>query len=974
MGDLRAAEERFLEFRRTGDPAALAAVFDAVAPPLLLLAVHLTRDTAAAEDLVQDTFIAAMQSAADYREDARLWPWLSGILGHRAQAHARAESRRPDPARLRRTAPLTPLQNAQATELSEQLSNVVEAMPPQYREVLLLRLQHGLSSREIGQVLGRSPATVRTQLRRGLDQLRLRLSKGLSLPAVLALEPGRGLAEVKREVLARLDLVAPASATSSLLATAAAVGSVVLMKKLILCAVVAAAVLIAVDPWSTASGEAVPPQPPPVATPAAMAQSGQERSTVEPGDYTPRAPVPSVDGGDELPLSSLGGVVRDPEARPVAGVEISLLCRPAGDGRGASDRLVTGSDGSFASATEFPPGRLSIYIPQHRVLAVRPDHIEAGARSTQLAIVAEPAETVSGVVVDSSGTPLEGAAVFAYGIENGRHKKILGDGTTDEHGQFTVYADRGRSAPLLRLQVRKPPGLEQLGTWDPRVFGWGDRDVELQHEPVPTVTIEVVEEGTGHPVTAFVDLRAFAEEGRTAQPRLPTGYEQGRYTVPLPPGTHEVMVSERSGNAAIATVRMPEDRGKTIRVPLPTVAQRRVRVVDPAGHPLVGSEVSMLQMLRGTALGGDAVICQPTRSPTTPPRDAEALELRSAETDDRGEVVVHVPQPPDTIRLVVTGRHRRVVCDDLRGDPEETLVVVASLGNMVRGTVQPPDAVARLGGRVGVLLVRTDDPQVERQAEVGPDGRFAIADVAPGAYTARLLQTYRTILGTSTRYSDERVPWRVTEDTEPVVLHAHAALAAQEPGRLKARVFVDGAPLAETTVCLQGLRTKNGRVAESERFGPFVTDASGAFAADFVMPGRYLLAVRADDSAEPENWGDERVEIAAGVEVSAVFMLVSRTLRLRLLDPTGAPAAARLVRIDSAIDPRAFDAHTDEDGWVAFRGLSAGPWEVRTETPEFERLSPSERRTEAAQQPGIRCLGAVRFEAGETELRREYGY
>jgi len=34
-----AAEQRFLEFQRTGDPAAMAAVFDALAPKLLLLAV-----------------------------------------------------------------------------------------------------------------------------------------------------------------------------------------------------------------------------------------------------------------------------------------------------------------------------------------------------------------------------------------------------------------------------------------------------------------------------------------------------------------------------------------------------------------------------------------------------------------------------------------------------------------------------------------------------------------------------------------------------------------------------------------------------------------------------------------------------------------------------------------------------------------------------------------------------------------------
>ena len=60
-----------------------------------------------------------------------------------------------------------------------------------------------------------------------------------------------------------------------------------------------------------------------------------------------------------------------------------------------------------------------------------------------------------------------------------------------------------------------------------------------------------------------------------------------------------------------------------------------------------------------------------------------------------------------------------------------------------------------------------------------------------------------------------------------------------------------------------------------------------------------------------------------------------------------------MVRIDSATDPRDFNAYTDEEGWAEFRELSRGPWEVRTETPEFEGMSQRERRTEAAQREGM---------------------
>ena len=56
----------FERFREAGDPEALTRVFDATAQPLLLLAVHLTRDGALAEDLVQTTIVSAVERAATF--------------------------------------------------------------------------------------------------------------------------------------------------------------------------------------------------------------------------------------------------------------------------------------------------------------------------------------------------------------------------------------------------------------------------------------------------------------------------------------------------------------------------------------------------------------------------------------------------------------------------------------------------------------------------------------------------------------------------------------------------------------------------------------------------------------------------------------------------------------------------------------------------------------------------------------------
>jgi DNA-directed RNA polymerase specialized sigma24 family protein len=84
-------ERDFLRFRARHEPAALARVFDATAPKLLLLAAHLARDASSAEDLVQVTFLAALKDADSYDARRPLMQWLAGILAHRASDLRRAK-------------------------------------------------------------------------------------------------------------------------------------------------------------------------------------------------------------------------------------------------------------------------------------------------------------------------------------------------------------------------------------------------------------------------------------------------------------------------------------------------------------------------------------------------------------------------------------------------------------------------------------------------------------------------------------------------------------------------------------------------------------------------------------------------------------------------------------------------------------------------------------------------------------------
>lgn len=204
-------ERQFRRFRENGDPTALAAVFDACAPRLLLVAAHVTPDAAAAEDLLQDTFLTAMGAAAQWDPARPLQPWLCGILRHRALHLARQVRRRATaelPAEPTDAAAVDPAAVAASAELLARVEGALGGLPSPYREALVLRLVHGLEPTAIAHALGRPPGTVRVQLRRGIDLLRAALPTSLAGSLALLLGSERGLAATRAAVLGSAGAIA----------------------------------------------------------------------------------------------------------------------------------------------------------------------------------------------------------------------------------------------------------------------------------------------------------------------------------------------------------------------------------------------------------------------------------------------------------------------------------------------------------------------------------------------------------------------------------------------------------------------------------------------------------------------------------------------------------------------------------------------------------------------------------------------
>ena len=130
-----------------------------------------------AEDVTQESFVAAYRAIGSYRGDGPLRGWLLRIATR--QAFRRLASRRPT-ADNRQSVPepfladsrTDPTRMAVASEVRSELRDAVGALPEPYREVVALRFFAELSLAEVAEATGRPINTVKTHLRRGLERLR----------------------------------------------------------------------------------------------------------------------------------------------------------------------------------------------------------------------------------------------------------------------------------------------------------------------------------------------------------------------------------------------------------------------------------------------------------------------------------------------------------------------------------------------------------------------------------------------------------------------------------------------------------------------------------------------------------------------------------------------------------------------------------------------------------------------------------
>ena len=153
-----------------GREEAFAALYAREGGALRRVAFALLGSRADAEDAVQEVFVGLARARASWASVENLRAYLFTALRHaaaKAAARRRADRRAPLPDGL-----AAPPPRGLATGPAARLERALAALPADRREVVALKIDAGLTFREIAAVLGISPNTAASRYRYALAELR----------------------------------------------------------------------------------------------------------------------------------------------------------------------------------------------------------------------------------------------------------------------------------------------------------------------------------------------------------------------------------------------------------------------------------------------------------------------------------------------------------------------------------------------------------------------------------------------------------------------------------------------------------------------------------------------------------------------------------------------------------------------------------------------------------------------------------
>lgn len=187
-------EQHWIDAARRGDQDAFGQLVRLYEKRVFALTLRMCRNPEDAAEAAQEAFLAAWQGLRFFREESSFSTWLYRLASNacvdllrREGRHRAAAGPSLDDEALNLDVPdrsASPQEQAERGELRAQIEAGLAALPPDYRQVLILRELHQRTYDEIAEILSLDLGTVKSRISRGRKQLRKFLLESGNFSAV----------------------------------------------------------------------------------------------------------------------------------------------------------------------------------------------------------------------------------------------------------------------------------------------------------------------------------------------------------------------------------------------------------------------------------------------------------------------------------------------------------------------------------------------------------------------------------------------------------------------------------------------------------------------------------------------------------------------------------------------------------------------------------------------------------------------
>ena len=180
-------DEQLVELAVTDEPEAFGEIVRRWERKIFALCFGMLGREDEARDAAQETFISAYRNLSNFRGEAKVSSWLHRIavnqcLTKQRRAKTRSETFLDDDENSENRVFVAPVQQSPArrAEQTERLAHVrqaVNALPPELRQVIVMKEFEEMTFQEISEVLQLPLSTVKSRVYTALKQLRLKLER-----------------------------------------------------------------------------------------------------------------------------------------------------------------------------------------------------------------------------------------------------------------------------------------------------------------------------------------------------------------------------------------------------------------------------------------------------------------------------------------------------------------------------------------------------------------------------------------------------------------------------------------------------------------------------------------------------------------------------------------------------------------------------------------------------------------------------